>query len=178
VGVTATYRQIGRALSPLDFSELLLGVLRFSGDEYVSICHKTSGGPFCTAVCAPNQALAEVKSLPEHADIYFGINPVHGPARRNGGRGKAEDVTRLAVLPADLDVKSGACPNLDIARAIIDDLSAVLGTRPSAVTHSGGGLHPYWVIRDGTAGSDIDLAGLLKRWGRLVKAVARRQVGS
>ena len=147
-------------------------MLRFSGDEYVSICHKASGGPFCTAVCKPTHALAEVKALPEHADIYFGINPIKGPIRRNGGRGKAEDVTRLAVLPADLDVKSGACPNLAIAGAIVDDLSAVLGTRPSAVTHSGGGLHPYWVIRDGAVGGEVDLAGLLKRWGRLVKAVA------
>jgi putative DNA primase/helicase len=159
-------------LPSLDFQNLLLDLLRFSDDEYVSICHKSNGGPFRTAVCAPTQALAEVKSLPEDADVYFGINPVKGPARRNGGRGKAEDVTRLAVLPADLDVKSGACPNLDIARAIIDDVSAVLGVRPSAVTHSGGGLHPYWVVLDGAAGSDADLAGLLKRWGRLVKAVA------
>ena len=150
-------------------------MLRFSDDEYVSICHKIDGGPFCTAVCAPAQALAEVKSLPEAADIYFGVNPIKGPARRNGGRGKAEDVTRLAVLPADLDVKSGACPDLDIARTIIDDLSAVLGTRRAAVTHSGGGLHPYWVIRDGAAGRDVDLATMLKRWGRLVKAVAGRR---
>jgi hypothetical protein len=36
------YRQIGCALSALDFPELLLSVLRFSGDEYVSICHKTN----------------------------------------------------------------------------------------------------------------------------------------
>ena len=124
-------------------------MLRFSDDEYVSICHKSNGGPFRTAVCAPTQALAEVKSLPEDADVYFGINPVKGPTRRNGGRGKAEDVTRLAALPADLDVKSGACPNLDLARGIIDDLSSVLGVRPSAVTHSGGGLHPYWVSLTG-----------------------------
>jgi P4 family phage/plasmid primase-like protien len=159
-------------LSTLDFSELLLDVLRFSDDEYVSICHKINGGPFCTAVCTPGQAAAEVGSLPADADIYFGINPVKGPARRNGGRGKAEHVTRLAVLPADLDVKSGGCLNLDVAHAIIDNLSAILGTRPSAVTHSGGGLHPYWVIRDGAAGNDVDQAALLRRWGRLVKAVA------
>lgn len=150
-------------------------MLRFSDDEFVSICHKIDGGPFCTAVCAPSQASAAVKALPENADIYFGINPVKGPTRRNGGRGKAEDVTRLAVLPADLDVKQGACPNLDAARAVIDDLSAVLGTRPSAVTHSGGGLHPYWVIRDGAAGREVDLASVLKRWGRLVKAIAGRR---
>lgn len=56
------YRQIGCALSALDFPELLLSVLRFSGNEYVSVCHKTDGGPFCTAVCAPTRALAEVKS--------------------------------------------------------------------------------------------------------------------
>lgn len=85
-------------MSTLAFPQLLLDVLRFSDDEFVSICHKIDGGPFCTAVCAPSQASAAVKALPENADIYFGINPVKGPTRRNGGRGKAEDVTRLAVL--------------------------------------------------------------------------------
>lgn len=158
----------------LDFPTLLLEVLGFSSKEYVSICHKILDGPFCTSVCAPTQALEVVKSLPEHADVYFGINPVKGPVRRNGGRGRAEDVTRLAVLPADLDVKSGACPDLGIADLIIDDLSAVLGTRPSAITHSGGGLHPYWVVSDGTVGGNMNLAALLKRWGRLVKAIADR----
>ena len=161
-------------MSELDFSALLLGVLGFSGDEYVSICHRSNGGPFRTAVCAPTAAAALVQTLPEQADIYFGVNPVKGPARRNCGRGKAADVTRLSALIADLDVKSGACPNLEVAQAIIDDLSAILGTRPSAVTHSGGGLHPYWPIRDGQRGGNVDPAAVLKRWGRLVQAVAEK----
>ncbi len=91
-------------------------------------------------------------------------------AQRWARQSRARDpASRAAGGPR---VQSGTCPNLDIARAIIDDLSAVLGTRPSAVTHSGGGLHPYWVIRDGVVGRDVDLAALLKRWGRLVKAAA------
>ena len=45
-----------------------------------------------------------------------------------------------------------------------------LGTRPSALVESGGGLHAYWPISDGhdTVAGRI----LLKRWHRLVAAVA------
>ncbi|MGO9157748.1 DNA primase family protein [Mycobacterium sp.] len=156
----------------IDFSALLLGTLALTPDEFVSICHKVSDGPFLTEVCVPGDAPARVDTLPKNADVYFGVNPTKGPARRNSRRGGDKDVTRLAALIADLDVKDGSCPNLDVARAIIDDLSSMLGTRPSAVTHSGGGTHPYWPIADGLAGDDVDLAVLLRRWGRLVKVVA------
>jgi hypothetical protein len=56
------------------------------------------------------------------------------------------------------------------ANTIIDELSGILGTRPSAITRSGNGLHPYWPI-DGQDGS-INIGALVKRWGRLVTVVA------
>ena len=135
--------------------DALLDLLGYSDDEFVSICHKIGdGGPFTSAVCSSTNAPAKVAKLPNGANIWFGVNPTSGPARSRRGRGKDEDVTRLSALPADLDVKPGGCADLETALKIIDDLSEILGTRPSAVTHSGGGLHPYWVVSDGNRNGD------------------------
>jgi AAA domain len=70
--------------------------------------------------------------------------------------------------------KREGCPSLDIVRAIIANLSIILGTRPTVIVNSGHGLHPYWPISDGhITGGDISAArALIKRWGRLVAVVA------
>ena len=151
----------------VDFTALLLDTLGFTEHEFVSIGHDVDG-QFHTAVGTPAGAGNFVSGLPDGANVYFGVNPVRGPARQGKGRGTAEDVTRLGALYADLDVKPGACQSPTVAEAIIDELSGMLGTRPSAITHSGGGLHPYWPVAEGTPGS----AALLRRWGRLVAVVA------
>ena len=73
---------------------------------------------------------------------------ITGPARTGGKRGSADDVTALACLWADLDVKPGACHSIEHAELLIADLSAVLGTVPAVVIHSGHGLQPLWLIDD------------------------------
>ena len=35
-------------------------------------------------------------------------------------------------------------------------------------------MHPYWSVAGGRGGGDVDLAVLLRRWGRLVKSVAEK----
>jgi P4 family phage/plasmid primase-like protien len=160
--------------SVIDLSDLL-DVLDFKETEFVSICHKIDGR-FISEVCAPTDAVTVVKRLPNEADVWFGINPTCGPTRRRSGRGTDNDVTRLAVLPADLDISDGKCPDKATAHAIINELSAVLRMRPAAITDSGNGLHVYWPIRDGSRDGETDLAAMkavLKRWGRLVKAIAK-----
>ena len=152
----------------LDFTALLFDTLGYTPDEFVSIGHDADGGFRC-AVKRPADAVAFVATLPAAANVYFGVNPTAGSERGHGSRGTADDVTRLAALWADLDVKPGACPNLATAHAVVDDLSALLGTRPSAITERGGGIHPYWPVADGCAGN---AAALVRRWGRLVKVVA------
>ena len=170
----------------LDFAGLL-DVLGYRPAEFVSVCHKLNGSDdFSTQVCAPEDAPAVIAALPEGVDIYFGIHPTKGPARIKRGRGKNIDATRLSSLPADLDFSEGKCGSEDTAMAIITELCEILGTPPSAVTHSGGGLHPYWVIARPQSGSalgcldgydDIDAAvqpaALLARWKRTVKMVAK-----
>ena len=160
----------------LDFTVLLFDTLGYTRDEFVSIGHDADG-EFATVVKPPADAAKYVAGLPDRANVYFGVNPTKGPARDRAGRGKATDVTRVSAVWADLDVKPGACTDLDTAEAVVDDLSAILGTRPSAITHSGGGLHPYWPISDGYISSaGVGRAqALVRRWGRLVAVVAEKR---
>lgn len=156
----------------MDFTALLLGTLGHRDDEFTSLLYFYSDGIAHTAVMSPTDAVAAAPRMPDTADCYFSVNPVTGPARRNSGRGTEVEVTRLAALWIDLDVKPGACESLDIAKSIIADLGIMLGTRPSAIVYSGGGVQPYWPISDG---DDLAIAKpLLKRWGRLVDAVAAK----
>ncbi len=159
----------------LDFTALLLGTLGHTDGEFTAIGYKDTedtDGVFHTAVMAPAEAAEFAATLPDTADVYFGVNPVRRmPA---GRRGTATDVTRLAALWADLDVKPGGCPNIDVAEAIIAELSIALGSRPSAITHSGHGLQPYLPIADGAITDTVRAAAFLRRWGRTVAATADR----
>ena len=143
----------------LDLSALL-DVLGYTAGEFVSIGHD-AGGRFSTAVMAVADADGFVAGLPDTANVYFGVNPTRGPARNSDGRGAATDISRLAALWCDLDVKPGACNDIDTAHAVIDELSGILGTRPSAVTQSGGGCHPYWPFSDD---EDATNCPMPRRW--------------
>jgi hypothetical protein len=158
--------------SVLDFASLLLGTLGFTGDEFVSLGCQKPGGKFWTAVLTPPDAITMAAKIPPGVDGYFGVNPIKGPARKNAGRGAEADVTRLAALWCDLDVKPGSCQDLTVADAIVDELSSIVGTRPSAITHSGHGLHGYWPVDDGHVTDVAAARALLRRWGRLVAVVA------
>lgn len=158
----------------VDFTALLLGILGHTDGEFTALGYEDTNGDFHTAVVAPADAPAILDKIPATANTFFSVNTVTGPPRRNSGRGKETDVNRLAGLWSDIDVKPGGCPSLDVARAIIANLSIILGTRPSVIVESGHGLHPYWPITDGhITGGDIRAArALIKRWGRLVDTIA------
>jgi hypothetical protein len=161
----------------LDFTALLLGTLGFTDGEFVSLAYEDAAGVFHTAVMEPADAIAAAAKIPATANAYFGINPVRGPARTHCGRGTEADVTRLAALWVDLDVKDGGCPDLGAVDAIVGDLSGILGTRPSATVDSGHGRHAYWEISDGqVSGGDIGpVRAALKREGRLAAVVADKR---
>jgi hypothetical protein len=164
----------GGTAPELDFGALL-GVLGYTDNEFLSVTHRNAqkDAPMIAEVLRTSDVAAHVAKLPSAHDVYFGINPVAKYVQSSGGRGKAVDVTRLVALPVDLDVKPGACADLTVAHAIIDDLSEVIGIRPLAVIHSGKGLQPLWVIAEGARNDTIDIAVVLRRWGQLVKATAR-----
>lgn len=136
-------------------------------DGYTSVCNKPPGGEFRSQVVP--SAVAPVV-VPATGDVWFGVNPVKGPARINQGRGTAADVVRLAAVYADLDVKPGGMGSFEAAADVITDLSGMLSTPPVATVFSGHGLQPYWSIENGPAGGEA--RALLRRFGRLVAHVA------
>ena len=145
---------------------------------FTALCYKPATSQFSTLVNTPHIVAATAAGIAD-ADVWFSVNPVAGPAR-TGPRGNSDHVTVLACLWADLDIKPGACPDLDTAHQLINDLSIAIGTDPIAVIHSGHGLQPLWLIDDDLA-RDLDpdrrlvCTVLLKRWGRLVQTVAQRR---
>ena len=153
----------------------LLETLNYRPDEFVAVARQAPGVEFATAVMPPEKAPEYVAALGDTVNVWYGVNPTEGPERAHNGRGTEEQATRLSALYADLDVKPGACPDLDVAETIIDDLSALLGTRPSAVVFSGHGLQPYWPIDDGAITDTFNTAdakSLSARFRRLVDVVA------
>ncbi len=160
-----------RAVSRSEF----LGLLGHGSGVFTALAElaPTPGAPFVARVVDSTEAAG----LPANLSVneFIGICPVAGPARR--GRGSADDVTALPAIWADLDVKPGACPSLDVAEQIITALGVALGTEPTMTTRSGSGLHPYWPIDDEAAqGLDDEkrerVALLLRRWGTAVAKVA------
>jgi len=75
-------------------------------------------------------------------DVYFGVNP------RIGSRGKKENVHYVTTFHAEIDYgndghkKKSVHENYDQALTTIDNFSM----QPTAVIHSGGGFHCYWVL--------------------------------
>ena len=150
----------------------LLDLLNYTPTEHVSICEKHPGAMFTSHIMASQKAT--INGL-DGADVWFGVNPIDPTSQ---GRGTAAQVTRWSALWADLDVKAGGCPNMDTARAITDVLSDMLNSRPVALIYSGHGMQPIWAIDPedkGTLLADRPHArALLRRFGRLVAAVAER----
>lgn len=148
----------------------LLELLRH--DDFTAVCHKPPAGRFTAKVVKSVEA-PSAADFPQY-DVWYGVNPVRGPARP--GRGTADQVTGLTALYADLDVKPGGLRDFDTAWQVISVLAEMLGSRPMATTLSGHGLQPYWPLEDHPTGTDAQV--LLRRFGRLVAAVAQRYDGA
>ncbi|MFP1155108.1 phage/plasmid primase, P4 family [Mycobacterium sherrisii] len=149
----------------------VLTALGWRADEHVSLNNKVNDGDMASEIhTASNGLNAAAAELP--GNVWFGLNPVNLPVGGSGRRGNANEVTRIVGLPADLDVKNGACPDLDTAWAIIADVAVVVGTRPAVVIHSGKGLQPIWALADGHG---VQGRAILRRFGRLVQSCARRR---
>lgn len=166
-----------RALSFAD----LLEVLGLTDDDCIAVCHKPVDGVFSTQVVRSGHAAAAVGSLPARSCVWFTPNPTAGPERCNQGRGREREVTRFLALYADLDVKKGAFEDIAQAWKFIAVLSAIIGTRPSAVIYSGHGLQPIWPVEDGHLSDEVRWAWayrLIRQFGRVCTSTARNFCGA
>lgn len=113
-------------------------------------------------------------------NVYTMVNSVkEGTLTSNNSRGDVNDISRLNALWADLDYKDSGIGNLETAMAMVENLSAILGTNPVAIVHSGHGIQPYWAIEDGDI-TDLNrsyVAGISRRFGQLVQRVAEMYGG-
>lgn len=159
----------------------ILDALNYTDAEFVQLCQEGGGAPFSSVVYPADYAAGLAEQLPQDRNVWFSPNPTSGPARSNAGRGGAAQVTRLAALWIDLDIKPGACPNLATAETIVADAVHILGVDPIAITHSGHGLQPIWAVENGEIDHYPDnlttpqAAALLRRWGRLIGAIGDRR---
>ena len=142
--------------------------------ERFSASYKKEGMQKPKSVVLPPELIPSyVDKLPLDADIWIGINPVDHTKVVTGGRGTSRDVTRLAALPIDLDVKEGGCSSYGQAMEIIYSLADILGEEPTMIIHSGHGVQPYWAVDPDENWPNPKLAALLTRWGALVRIVAK-----
>lgn len=164
---------------PIDLADLL-EMLGYTSDERIQYA-TDDGGRFKARVFTLADATRHRGMIPDDCNVWFGVNPVE---QVTTGRPGAEDVTRLAGLQTDLDVKPRGCESFEQAHAIVNDLSGMLGTRPVAITYSGHGLQALWAVEDGEIDRAVgrlwrsDARALLRRWGRIVTEQGRVAYGA
>lgn len=132
-----------------------------------------------TRLFADYQRLADYASEQSRTqNVYFGLGLIAG---RPQGRGKLADIAGIGGLWCDIDVASDAHPKANLPQTI-DEARGLLGEMPlspSAVVHSGHGLHAYWLLHEPWLFTDDaerqKAAELAKGWHGLLcrKAAAR-----
>ncbi|HTX94008.1 MAG TPA: hypothetical protein VME67_03705 [Mycobacterium sp.] len=103
-------------------------------------------------------------------NAYFAPSTTTLPLGAGRGRGTENQIEAVHACFGDLDVKLGACPSLDVAHLVVDELVAQTGVRPTVLIYSGAGLQPLWAFAEGVA-PEVGVP-LIRRFGRLVRKAA------
>ncbi len=108
-------------------------------------------------------------SLAKDQDVYFGCGLYRSGIE--GGRGKAEDVTRITSVWADIDYGEGHQKDrIPKTWADAQSILARLGVQPSVIVDSGGGIHTYWILDEPLA--PLEGAKLLRGYGNYIMSCA------
>lgn len=150
----------------------------------IGLCRQIPGGRFeGRTVDAAELAAGRLNAITadQPANVWASAGLLPGGSVT--GRGTAADVVSLPSLFADLDVEPGKVPSIEVAEAIIAELSGLLAAPTCTVVASGHGLQPWWRLEDEDGatfwGEDDNAArqrmtNVLKGFGRLVAQVAAR----
>lgn len=113
-----------------------------------------------------------VQTLPASADIYHGVGLVRDVS---SGRGTASDVVCLGALWADIDMSGG--PHKESLPTTLEEVRSILPLPPSALVHSGNGIHAYWFLDHPWlfGKGDKEPANLTKAWHGLVCSAGVRR---
>ncbi len=97
---------------------------------------------FCENI---EQAMQYAQSKSRSHDVYYGLGLIKGQPR---GRGRKQDVAAIGALWADIDLMSEAHneDNLPETLAEVEELLDSVDLAPSAIVHSGYGVHAYWFL--------------------------------
>lgn len=114
-------------------------------EHQITIVTKLGDNPLTwTRHAAPEMAAKAALTAPAGADVYFGVGLIRGsPARR----GKAQDISCIASLWADVDCQSPDHPNAPTRQAALE-LIADMPIAPSVIVDSGWGFHVYWLFHE------------------------------
>ncbi len=154
------------------FQELLERLGR-TEDDTVIVCYQSAEQGFRVRQTKVRHSDTVVEALTElKCNVWYEINP-----SSSDQRAKAEDITRLAAVWADIDYKQGGVQNEENAKELISLLSDLIGVSPSVIVHSGHGLQPYWSIDPEEDLTQEQSAGLIQRWGAFVRWLAASQGG-
>ncbi len=130
-----------------------------------------------TRYSKPTLALPYVERTGEQQNAYIGVGVIDQQPEQ-GKRGKAEDVSGIFGMWADIDI---AGPAHDTNKAYPPDLDAALKVahadlEPTVVVDSGHGIHVWWLFPEPwlfEEGDRPEAARLAEEWSRLLKARAR-----
>ena len=175
------------ASQALDFLEEIFGP---DPEGRITISHldptrpRKDGSPsWISKHCSSVAEAAEiVEKLAPTYDVYVGICPRRGGLATNQ-RGGKDDVVAINAFFADFDVAgpnhqtNGKVyfPDLNASIAFIDSLPL----RPSLIVSTGGGVHPYWILREPLILSDEEKRDeadrQLKAWGAYLRDKAKER---
>src|SRR4030095_11587761 len=143
--------------SILDFLALFVPA---DADGFIELRAKTQPGPRDFIRLSQGDAVRRVRAYID-ACASEGNHPYFGVAERaTEANGKKENLARLRVLFADCDFK-------DSSEAETRARIATFPLPPSVLVESGGGLYPFWLLKDPvdlrTEGAIARVEGLIRR---------------
>jgi P4 family phage/plasmid primase-like protien len=158
----------------------LLDLLGRNGDTNIRILRSDPDRPRAIQLAYDQVGDALAVAEQEGWSLWFEVQP--SGYEEPMGRSKAADIEQLVAIYADIDFKPApeGMGSIPAAEDLLHDLEGALGTPPACVVATGHGLQPYWLIEDGFIDDDSRdrVAGILRRWGKLVQTLAQALGGN